>query len=939
MLRIIFIILLGAGIIKSIAQVQYITKIPALENLPVNAIHRIYQDSEGYMWYGTVNGLCRDDGYRIQTFRSDFHTPGVLKDNLIAAIAEDKKGRIWFSTNCGTYVLNKTNYRITEINHPLTQGHRTGHIFSTRDSSIWIGVKGNLLRFDSQLNCRQYPLTAQGKPSELNGFCEDRQGNILITVKHGDVYLYNKEKDSFIAITKGLQLNPSMIGQDKEQDYYWLCTWNEGLVKLTLKKNKAYIETSERVSKDARSVISFVQKDNKLWCTSDRSLYSYTIHNNRATLDTTSVLEQYPAMLNEVVLDNRGDLWVSAFDRPSFIVHIAEDAPTYYALPTLQAQCGYQPAIMALCPTDSDSNVFWMFQEREGVFLYDIKEQTAVSHHLFSDTRTLPFDLVKIMEKGQEKNSVWICPEYKQQVYKLSHKAFSMRLDQFVDFKDLIGDDAITCIYEDTNNKLWIGTDHGLLCHDLKKQTTTRIKNIKNYISAICRNNQGTLFVATRCGGIYAIDPDKHIKRYNMPQPFNCIAYAINGFIWLGSDEGELFSLSPHNGKIVNHTKVCNMNGNMINRILTDDYNHIWISFNQKIIEYNPENRSYRTYDTTDDNVNIWRIIPTAACHANNGSLYFGGIPGIMRLTPSNSLNKEATPAEVRITDVLIDEKSLFFSLHRPIQKNEPLKLKAEDKNVIIYFSSLHHLSAHKIRYSYHLEGFEKEWHEASGSTPCAIYQNLPKGKYTLYIKATDDKGCWGHPTTCLEITKQPACYETWWAFLLYALTATTITVSGVVYYIHRSIKRNNTLWKESQELLRMRNYITDKLDEQCEETENLNRVFVNNARHIIETNLSNPELNVDWLASQMNFSRPTFTRKIKNITGKTPLEFIHQIKMIYAKKLLTNKDRSISEVAMALGFSDRKHFTSCFKKEFGIPPTIYQKQHQEEKNDLPILS
>ena len=84
-----------------------ITPIPALRNLPVNAIHRIFQDSEGYMWYGTVNGLCRDDGYRVRTFRTDFRTPNLLNDNLIAAIAEDRKGQIWFTTNCGAYILDK----------------------------------------------------------------------------------------------------------------------------------------------------------------------------------------------------------------------------------------------------------------------------------------------------------------------------------------------------------------------------------------------------------------------------------------------------------------------------------------------------------------------------------------------------------------------------------------------------------------------------------------------------------------------------------------------------------------------------------------------------------------------------------------------------------------------------------------------------------------
>ena len=84
-----------------------ITPVPSLPQLPVSAIHRIFQDSEGLMWYGTVNGLCCDDGYQISVIRSDINTPGLLNDNTIQSIAEDERGRIWFGTDHGAYMLDK----------------------------------------------------------------------------------------------------------------------------------------------------------------------------------------------------------------------------------------------------------------------------------------------------------------------------------------------------------------------------------------------------------------------------------------------------------------------------------------------------------------------------------------------------------------------------------------------------------------------------------------------------------------------------------------------------------------------------------------------------------------------------------------------------------------------------------------------------------------
>lgn len=79
------------------AQDIVVREIPSLDKLPVNAIHRIFQDSDGYIWYGTFNGLCRNDGYNIRVFRSDLYHPGLLSDNYITYISEDYEKKIWLS--------------------------------------------------------------------------------------------------------------------------------------------------------------------------------------------------------------------------------------------------------------------------------------------------------------------------------------------------------------------------------------------------------------------------------------------------------------------------------------------------------------------------------------------------------------------------------------------------------------------------------------------------------------------------------------------------------------------------------------------------------------------------------------------------------------------------------------------------------------------------
>lgn len=93
---IVFLILFLQSFYLFPARTVKVTPILTLPQLPVSAIHRIFQDSQGYMWYGTVNGLCQDDGYRLRVFRSDINAEKIMENNIIQSIAEDAKGRIWF---------------------------------------------------------------------------------------------------------------------------------------------------------------------------------------------------------------------------------------------------------------------------------------------------------------------------------------------------------------------------------------------------------------------------------------------------------------------------------------------------------------------------------------------------------------------------------------------------------------------------------------------------------------------------------------------------------------------------------------------------------------------------------------------------------------------------------------------------------------------------
>ena len=149
----------------------------------------------------------------------------------------------------------------------------------------------------------------------------------------------------------------------------------------------------------------------------------------------------------------------------------------------------------------------------------------------------------------------------------------------------------------------------------------------------------------------------------------------------------------------------------------------------------------------------------------------------------------------------------------------------------------------------------------------------------------------------------------------------------AVAGYVGRQKRRNAEWWGDSAEMLRMKRYLDVPVgEESSEETESLDKLLLEKAVTAVEGHLADGDFDVQRLAEAMNMSRSTLTRKLKAITGDTPWEFIRHIKMKHARRLLSDKRRNVSEVAAELGYQNRKYFTACFKDEFGMTPSEFQK-------------
>ncbi|KAA6312441.1 hypothetical protein EZS27_036628, partial [termite gut metagenome] len=207
--------------------------VPYTNQLPSQSVQRVFQDKDGFMWFGTQDGLCRYDGYRILVFRSDLNNPNLLTDNEITCIAEDETGHLLIGTKKGVNILDKQTYQLKHFHHKEIKDKEIRSLIVASNGDIWIGTMSFVLKFNPDFTLHKrydnsLPITS------VNSIYEDNDGNIWTMLWQSGLHKYDPGKDAFNRLPKiGTTDNPFKIFQDNEKRY-WICTWGEGIYSLNL---------------------------------------------------------------------------------------------------------------------------------------------------------------------------------------------------------------------------------------------------------------------------------------------------------------------------------------------------------------------------------------------------------------------------------------------------------------------------------------------------------------------------------------------------------------------------------------------------------------------------------------------------------------------------------------------------------------------------------
>ena len=787
---------------------------PYMDQLPSSSVRRVLQDSEGYMWFGTLDGVCRYDGYQVRTFRSDMHNPSLLTNNEVQSLAEDKQNRIWIGTKQGINLLDRNTLNITPFDESPVQGDNINALACDDKGNMWIATPRGLFCYDNTRNClKTYwsdPYDEKNLPDQtISHVSKDKQGNVWIMFWNGGLCRYLPESDNFERFPPTKEMSgPFRIYQDKN-DQYWLCTWGSGFFKFDPEappENRyTRIPVYNTAGEEENILFSMVQDDRYgyFWLMSLTGLYVFDYDEQNTRLNPVDISEHLigsSKLYSEIIKDKDNNLWIGAYSEGVIFVNFDLPNVRNYGMEVLRQKLGFPVSIRAMSE-DSDGLV-WLGVNRYGVFFYDRHENrvfsideipTIENHQELSNLKTVNY-IREIKSRGEH----WICCD-DQWVYIFRKDGrgvyYAGRLD--IDVSNELNWASGKVLFEDKDSCVWVGMLNQGLVKISPENRVTMVAPIP-MVTGITQDLHGDIWVSSEKVGLCCLKPsgetyrliryDKYSEGLNTNN-IQSVCADLTGKLWLGTKEGRLLTFDKDSGSFEDMSLACAMTGESILNLLVDRNNNLWISTNKEVTGFNHRTLTSTSYSISD-NLVVKSFIKGSYSATSTEEVLFGGNKGFCAFSPIRQHNDSLKSKSVRvhITDIKVHNQSVL-SNNDEHDYNPELKrliLGPAERNVEFEFSSLNYAAPFKVQYAYKLEGLDSEWTKVNATRRFALYNNLHQGKYKLMFMATDENGRWSEPLPGLEIIKRPPLYLSWWAILLYVVLLMLLFYALIRFFTNR---------------------------------------------------------------------------------------------------------------------------------------------------------
>lgn len=816
------------GSLNSFAQIsdsrfKHISNEQGLSNSTINCI---FQDSRGFMWFGTRDGLNRYDGSKVIIYKNSPADKSSITDGFINCIYEDADHKLWIGTN---YNLNRFDPVTNKFSASGFKNTTVTAVIAQDNNHLWVGTQGNGISLldtrtgkavhfghdkaiNSKLNC-----------DTVNTLYKDKKGMLWVGTRHG-LCIYDAAKSIF----KPVAVNSVIAGSDitaitaDKTNNIWIGTNGQGIAVL---------------DEQGQHFRSFVHDD----------------------MDNGSLSGN---MVLQVLCDKDGDIWIGTINQGmNWYDDKANKFVKYFPRPE---NAGSLSNTTVSAIYEDVQHDLWIGTHRGGINLYTAETDKFKLYRQGINETTLSYNDVKAFLEDSRGN-IWIGTDGG------GLNLFNRKTELFRQYKfdpynsSSISSNAIQDIAEDAQGNIWIGTWGGGI--NLMNPVTGKFTRFKanpanrnavssDFMQRMLLDSKGNFWVATYFGGLNLLDTKTHKFTRVLKDPEGKTSFEGNnvvsigedkdGNVWFGTDDGGLncynlntrrfshyfdhekkktdsrviftdskgrvwigmaglYLFDKANNKFNLFTTKGNLSNDFIKGITEDEKHNLWISTSTGINRLNPEtgdNKQFNTYDGLQGT----EFEANAYLKTRDGEMYFGGVKGFNRFYPEKIKANTFVPP-VYLTDFQLYNKPITPGgrdslLKADIGFTQKITLKYDQSSVAFNFVALNYIVSRNNLYQYKLDGLDKEWVKA-GMERRATYTNLDPGTYTFHVKASNNDGVWNNTGASVIVVITPPFWVRWWFRLLVLLLIIAAAYSFYAYRINAIKRQKAHLEKLVQERTR----------------------------------------------------------------------------------------------------------------------------------------
>lgn len=767
------------------------------DGLSQSTVNAIIQDSRGFLWFGTKDGLNRYDGEHFKIFR---HIPGRedgLGNNQIRSLAEDRNGDIWIGTNSGLFIYSTATGTISAKRVEDSEGNDVQNtILSLKcsaDGTMYAAVErvGVFSQKPDSTDLELVlPTTSPLRCIEI----DNSTGTIWFSWSGNGLYFTCDGFKTYkpYLVDGGDRIFPADIISSilvSAFNRIYLGLEGNGLLELNKATGKITRIPLARKPPFVRNILQYSPEE--LWVGTESGIYIYNIVSGSVQNLTSSPFDRWSLSdnaIHSICKDRDGGIWIGTFfGGVDYLPQRIPDFNKFYYSDEPGGLKGRR--IRRICP--DGEGCLWIATEDEGLFHFD--PQSGKFRHLPQSD-----DFTNVQTLMRDGDDLWI-GTFSKGLKVINTKTNATRSYEFVkEPGPRLFSNNIFALVPSSCGRIYVGTMHGLQFYDRQIDGFGYVPQINGgkMVNDILEDSRGNLWVGTLSNGLYVQwGKDGQWRQFLHDDscegsvPGNNIISIFEdskGGVWVATYGDGFCKWNPDEGTFTTWNSLSGMPSDVVYQILEDATGDFWISTNKGLVLFDPSSCTVKRTYTTDDGLLCDQFNYNSSCNDGEGNLYFGSIEGMISFNPMNLHGKkpyDRTP-EIYVTGFSLPGEGPGgrFPLKQDIICTDHITLKYDQNTFSLQLASLSYAQDNTI--IYRMEGLEQSWRQYNGGE--VTYSKLPAGDYVFRARLKGYDGPDADRT--LGIRVRPPWWRSTLANLIYIIFFFSLVMAGSFLFHRQSV-------------------------------------------------------------------------------------------------------------------------------------------------------